>query len=249
MSQAELAESLSVNAGVDRVVGEREAIRLSGSSRGGSGTVTYRWTASSNLGYLLGSNASGRNLHRAVGLRLLPGSHTDAHGDRSPRSHGERRDRLPDSRSDRLPIAAGLRRDGACDCSRMPASPLSVGSREEPVPVGRHSVRRTLCEPCSRTARLQTGPRPVPLCRGVRSRVGLFMAARRAAAVARRAADAADRASVPGPRRRRVGHAVARAGEEPRLFIGLFRVVGEPGVVRAGRHARAGLPRADDRAR
>ncbi len=50
MSQAELAESLSVSAGVDRVVGEREAMRLSGSSRGGSGTVTYRWTASSNLG-------------------------------------------------------------------------------------------------------------------------------------------------------------------------------------------------------
>jgi hypothetical protein len=51
MGQTELAQPLAVNAGADRTVGERESIRLDGSSRGGSGAVAYRWTSSSNLGY------------------------------------------------------------------------------------------------------------------------------------------------------------------------------------------------------
>jgi hypothetical protein len=42
-----------VDAGVDRVVGERETIRLAGSGRDtAGGTLSYRWTASEGLGFL-----------------------------------------------------------------------------------------------------------------------------------------------------------------------------------------------------
>jgi len=42
-----------VDAGVDRIVGERETIRLAGSGRDeAGGTVSYRWTASGGLGFL-----------------------------------------------------------------------------------------------------------------------------------------------------------------------------------------------------
>lgn len=50
-AEAVIAESLIVDAGADRTVGEREAVRLAGSSRGGAGGITYRWTASSSLGF------------------------------------------------------------------------------------------------------------------------------------------------------------------------------------------------------
>jgi hypothetical protein len=45
-------ESLWVNAGEDRIVGEREAVRLDGSAGSASGGVlTYRWTAKGGLGF------------------------------------------------------------------------------------------------------------------------------------------------------------------------------------------------------
>ena len=47
------AASPWVDAGVDRIVGERETIRLAGSGRDeAGGTVSYRWTASGGLGFL-----------------------------------------------------------------------------------------------------------------------------------------------------------------------------------------------------
>jgi len=48
---ATAVSSLWADAGVDRVVGEREAVRLSGAGGSSGGSVTYRWAAVGGLGF------------------------------------------------------------------------------------------------------------------------------------------------------------------------------------------------------
>jgi hypothetical protein len=107
-------------------------------------------------------------------------------------------------------------------------------------------MRWAMCESGTDCSCVSRGADPVSLRRGVRAGLGLGMATGRSRLGSARSTYAKNRSPVSGSRRGGICDSASRPGDKSRLFLDLFRMVGQPGLARACRHSRADLSRAGD---